>query len=83
MAIVYQKDKHSGITYAYDSKSHWDEEKKQSRSTRHLIGRVDPATGAIVPTDGRNRIPKQSLLKSIRASHTSITAPLICSLNLP
>jgi hypothetical protein len=30
MAIVYQKDKHSGITYAYDSKSYWDKEKKQS-----------------------------------------------------
>jgi len=55
MGIVYQKDKRSGITYAYESKAHWDKEKKQSRAKRTLIGRVDEATGEIVPTDGRVR----------------------------
>ncbi|NLZ31380.1 MAG: hypothetical protein GX885_11700, partial [Methanomicrobiales archaeon] len=54
-AIVYQKDKRSGITYAYTSVSYWDKEKKQSRAKRTLIGRVDSVTGEIVPTDGRNR----------------------------
>jgi transposase len=53
--IVYQTDKRSGITYAYQSISHWDKEKKQSRAKRTLIGRVDRETGEIVPTDGRNR----------------------------
>lgn len=55
MSIVYQKDKRSGITYAYESKAYWDKEKKQSRAKRTLLGRVDPETGEIVPTDGRNR----------------------------
>lgn len=55
MGIVYQKDKRSGITYAYESKAYWDKEKKQSRAKRKLIGRVDEATGEIVPTDGRVR----------------------------
>lgn len=55
MAIVYQLDKRSGITYAYESKYYWNKEKKQSRSKRTLIGRVDDATGEIIPTDGRNR----------------------------
>lgn len=55
MAIVKQLDKRSGITYAYESVSHWDKEKKQSRSTRKLIGRVDDATGEIIATDGRCR----------------------------
>ena len=54
-AIVYQKDKRSGITYAYRSISFWDKKKKQSRAHRTLIGRVDNITGEIVPTDGRNR----------------------------
>lgn len=54
-AIVYQTDKRSGITYAYQSISYWDKEKKQSRARRTLIGRVDEKTGEIVPTDGRNR----------------------------
>ena len=55
MGIVYQKDKRSGITYAYENQSFWDKELKRSRSKRKLIGRVDPETGEIVPTDGRCR----------------------------
>lgn len=52
MAIIHQKDKRSGITYAYESISYWDKEKRQSRAHRKLIGRVS-ATGEIIPTDGR------------------------------
>jgi transposase len=60
MAVVYQKDKRSGITYAYESKSWWDKDKKQSRSKRKLIGRVDEVSGQIVPTDGRGRKNKET-----------------------
>ncbi|MCE5196789.1 MAG: transposase, partial [Negativicutes bacterium] len=56
-AIIHQKDKRSGITYAYESISYWDKEKQQSRARRTLIGRVDTATGQIVPTDGRRKKP--------------------------
>jgi hypothetical protein len=55
MAIIHQHDKRSGITYAYESHSYWDKEKKVSRAKRTLIGRVDPHTGDIVATDGRCR----------------------------
>ena len=47
MAITYNKDKRSGLTYAYETTYVWDKEKKQSRSKRTLIGRVDEATGVI------------------------------------
>ena len=30
-----------------------------SRAKRKLIGRLDPKTGEIIPTDGRNRKPKK------------------------
>lgn len=53
MAIIHQYDKRSGITYAYESYSQWDKEKKMSRAKRKLIGRVNPDTGEITPTDGR------------------------------
>ena len=55
MAIIKQHDKRSGITYVYESTSYWDKEKKQPRSKRRLIGKIDPATGEIVPTDGRGK----------------------------
>jgi hypothetical protein len=55
MAIIRQHDKRSGITYAYESQSYWDPVKKMTRAKRKLIGRVDPETNEIIPTDGRNR----------------------------
>lgn len=53
MAITFNKDNRSGKTYAYETTYVWDPEKKQSRSKRTLIGKVDEETGQIVPTDGR------------------------------
>lgn len=55
MAIVKQKDKRNGITYMYESVSYWDKEKKQSRSKRTLIGRLNPETGEIESTNGCKR----------------------------
>ena len=55
MAIIKQVDKRSGITYVYDSKSYYDKEKKCSRAKRTLIGKIDPDTGEMIPTDGRNK----------------------------
>jgi hypothetical protein len=55
MAIIKQFDKRSGITYVYDSKSYYDKEKKCSRAKRTLIGKIDPDTGEMIPTDGRNK----------------------------
>ncbi|NLX53229.1 MAG: IS1634 family transposase [Deltaproteobacteria bacterium] len=52
-AIVYQTSKQTGITYAYESLSYWDKEKRQSRARRKCIGRVDPETKEIIPTRKR------------------------------
>ena len=68
MGIVFQKDKRSGITYAYENFSYWVKEKQQSRSKRKLIGRVTES-GEIVPTDGRCRkdaIQPKKLAKEVR-----------------
>jgi hypothetical protein len=50
MGIVYQKNRQTGITYAYQNEPYWDKEKQQSRAKRKLLGKVDPDTGEIVPT---------------------------------
>ncbi len=52
-AIVYQTNKKSGVTYAYESISYWNKDKQQSRAKRKCIGRVDPKTQKIVPTEKR------------------------------
>lgn len=55
MSVIKHKDKRTGITYVYESKSYWDKEKQQPRSKRTLIGKIDDATGEVVPTDGRGK----------------------------
>lgn len=50
MAIIKHKDKRTGVTYVYESESYWDKEKKQPRSKRTLIGKVNEETGEIIPT---------------------------------
>lgn len=54
-SIIKAFDKRSGNTYFYESKSYWDKEKHQPRSHRKLIGKLDPATGNMIPTDGRGK----------------------------
>ena len=54
-AIVFQTNKKTGVTYAYESVSYWDKEKQQSRAKRKCIGRVDPDTKKIVPTKPRKK----------------------------
>jgi len=75
MAIIKQYDKRSGLTYAYESHSYWDKEKKMTRAKRKLIGRVDPDTGEITPTDGRcrkDRPPKEEKPADYRAMYEKL-----------
>ena len=72
VAIIYQKDKRSGITYAYESISYWDKEKKQSRAKRRLIGRV-AEDGTIVPTDGRGKRKKTVMKEEFKRSFYGAT----------
>ena len=64
MSIVKQKDKRTGITYVYESVSYWDKEKKQPRSKRTLIGKVDEETGEIVPTGRSGRKKSEGVPKT-------------------
>ena len=52
-SIVYQIDKKTGSKYAFESVSYWDKDKKQPRSKRRYLGKVEPETGEIIPSRGR------------------------------
>ena len=49
MALVYINNKKNGTTYVYDSINYWDKEKKQSRSKRTCIGKLDEQ-GNLIPS---------------------------------
>ena len=55
MSIVKLYNKERDVTYVYESFSYWDKEKKQPRNKRKLIGKIDPASGEIVPTNPRKK----------------------------
>ena len=63
MSIVKLKDKRTGTTYVYESESYWDKEKKQPRSRRKLIGKLDEKTGEIIPTgkSGRKKVVAEAV----------------------
>jgi transposase len=50
MYRVFVKNKQNGVTYVYESVGYWDKEKKQARNRRKCIGKLDPATGEIIPS---------------------------------
>ncbi len=69
MAIIQQYHKDTDTTYVYESESYWVPELGQSRSRRKLLGKLDPATGEIVPCGKRG--PKK---KKLEASGEQISA---------
>ncbi len=62
-SIIKKLNKQTGVTYVYESESYWDKEKKQPRSRRKLIGKIDGETGEIVPTGGRGGRKKRKLME--------------------
>jgi hypothetical protein len=52
---IYLTNKKSGEIYVYENHSYWSKEKKQPRSIRKCIGKLDKKTNEIVPTKGRTR----------------------------
>ena len=71
MAIIKQYHADTDTTYVYESTSYWDAEKKQSRSRRKLLGKLDPVTGEIVPTGTRGRKKKAAAEDGSALSETA------------
>ena len=70
MSIVKHTDKRTGVTYIYESESYWDKEKKQPRSKRTLIGKLDEVTGEIIPT-GKSGRKKTVPMKAVESTDES------------
>ena len=61
-SIIKKLNKQTGFTYVYESEFYWDKDKKQPRSKRKLIGKIDEETGEIVPTGTRGKPGKRETL---------------------
>lgn len=70
MSIVKQYHKDTDTTYVYESESYYDPEKKQSRSRRRVIGKIDKETGEIIPTGKRGPRKKKDASDDGQSSGT-------------
>jgi hypothetical protein len=51
-------NKRTGVTYVYESVSCWDKGKKQSRNKQVCVGKLDPVSGAFIPS--KRLMPEQA-----------------------
>ena len=58
---VRQLNKKTGVTYVYEATSVWDKELKQARNKQVCVGKIDPLTGAFVPS--KRLDPNQAILR--------------------
>lgn len=58
---VHHFHKKTGTTYVYESISYWDKKKKQPRNRQVCIGKLDPLSGAFVPS--RRLKPEQAAVR--------------------
>ena len=57
MSYSKSYNRQNDTTYVYEVvENYWDKEAKKPRSRRRLIGKIDPATGEIVPTRSRKKV---------------------------
>ena len=62
MNIIHVKNKKNGITYVYESTNCWDKAKKQSRSKRVCIGKLDEQ-GNLIPSKRLIDPPMSAVIK--------------------
>ncbi len=77
-SIIKKLNKQTGVTYVYESESYWDKEKKQPRSRRKLIGKIDEETGEVVPTGGRGSRKKRKLTELTEPLPTGSSLETLC-----
>lgn len=55
MSITKSYNKKTNTMYAYETLYVWDEDKQKKVQKRRCIGKIDPATGKIIPNLNRGR----------------------------
>lgn len=70
MSIIKQYCKKTDTYYVYDCESYYRPDKKRCYYKRKLIGKIDPSSGAVIPTGKRGR-PKKNDTPAKVATETS------------
>lgn len=59
-SIAHHRNKKTGAVYVYSVESYWDKAKKAPRNKQVCLGRLDPATGEVVPSKRKRKIAERA-----------------------
>ncbi len=71
---TYHHNKKTGVTYVYSVESYWDKEKKAPRNKQVCLGKLDKATGEIIPSQRKVKAAKKGALAGVTAE-TRVAGP--------
>lgn len=54
-SITHHHNKKTGAVYVYSVESYWDKEKKAPRNKQICLGKLDPETGEVIPSQRRKK----------------------------
>jgi hypothetical protein len=65
---TFHHNKKTGVTYVYSVQSYWDKEKKAPRNKQVCIGKLDKATGEVIPSQRKRKPVEREASAGISAS---------------
>lgn len=57
---THHHNKKTGVTYVYSVESYWDKAKKAPRNRQVCLGRLDKATGEVIPSQRKRKIAERA-----------------------
>ena len=74
--LVHHKNKKTGVVYVFSAESYWDKEKKAPRNRQVCLGKLDPKTGEIIPTQRKRKIVERAVAADATAT-TKVIGPSV------
>lgn len=65
---AYHHNKKTGATYVYSVQSYWDKEKKAPRNRQVCLGRLDEATGEVIPSRRKRKVAERAASAGVAAT---------------
>ena len=63
---TYHHNKKTGATYVYSVQSYWDKEKKAPRNRQVCLGKLDKATGEVIPSRRKRKVAERAAATQAR-----------------
>lgn len=76
-SITHHHNKMTGVTYVYSVKSYWDKAKKAPRNRQICIGKLDKATGEVIPTNRTRKIIERAVAAPGVTASVRIAGPFM------